>query len=155
MKNKLEVLKKIAYEFNKDHIRWALGASALLFLKGIVEEFHDIDIMIDDYDADKAIYILDKLGRHIDSPTNNNFGTKHFLEYIIDDVEIDCMGGFSIIKENIEYDCSLKQEHIIEYYNLDNIDIPLYSLNEWRKFYDLMGRENKVKIIDDYFKKSI
>lgn len=32
---KIELLKKIAHRFNEAHVVWALGASMMLYLKGI------------------------------------------------------------------------------------------------------------------------
>lgn len=152
MTNKLKVLKRIADKFNENNITWAMAASVLLFFNGIVDEFHDLDIMIDDEDASKAKEIMDSLGTYIPSPENCHYKTKHFLEYVVDDVEVDVMGGFIIVKDDVDYDCSLKTENIEGYFDLDGTKIPLYSVSEWRRFYDLMGRTKKVEIIDNYYK---
>ena len=53
VKEKLELLEKIAYHFNKENVEWALGASMLLYFKGITTEFHDIDLMVSNDDAKK------------------------------------------------------------------------------------------------------
>ena len=59
---KLELLKRIAHRFNEARIEWALGASLMLFLKGIVSEFHDIDLMVSVQDAERAKAILSEMG---------------------------------------------------------------------------------------------
>ena len=151
MKNKLEVLRKIAKELNKENVTWAVGASVLLFFKGIVNEFHDIDIMFDEADAQKVKNILNKLGKHIPSLPNEMFKTKYFYEYIIDNVEIDAMGGFMVVKDGKDYDCSLIKKDITECINYEGVDIPLYSLERWKYFYYLINRTSKVKIIDDFY----
>ena len=151
MKNKLEVLRKIAKELNKENVTWAVGASVLLFFKGIVNEFHDIDIMFDEADAQKVKNILNKLGKHIPSLHNEMFKTKYFYEYIIDNVEIDAMGGFMVVKDGKDYDCSLIKKDITECINYEGVDIPLYSLERWKYFYYLINRTSKVKIIDDFY----
>ena len=48
LQKKMDVLQKIAAEFNKDNLLWAIGASLLLYFKGVAEVFHDIDIMVDE-----------------------------------------------------------------------------------------------------------
>lgn len=53
VKEKLKLLEKIAYHFNKENVEWALGASMLLYIKGITTEFHDIDLMVSTDDAEK------------------------------------------------------------------------------------------------------
>ena len=42
IQKKIELLQKIAHRFNEANIEWALGASMLLYFKGILSEFHDI-----------------------------------------------------------------------------------------------------------------
>lgn len=59
---KINVLKRIAIELNKKNITWALGASMLLYFKGIISEFKDIDIMVIDDDIDQVKKILLELG---------------------------------------------------------------------------------------------
>ena len=151
MKNKLEVLKTIAKKFNDVGIKYAIGASVLLYFKGIVDEFRDLDIMVDMNDVDKVKEILNKLGTLQYSPDNNNFKTKAFLQYVVDDVDIDVIGGFIIVKDGIDYDCTLQKE-IIDYTYLDGVKIALDTIDNWYKYYSLMGRDNKVKMIENYKK---
>ena len=42
---KLRVLAALAAELNESDILWAVGASAMLYFRGIVPEFHDIDLL--------------------------------------------------------------------------------------------------------------
>lgn len=49
---KIELLQKIAHRLNEAHVQWALGASMLLYFKSITSEFHDIDLMVADHDAE-------------------------------------------------------------------------------------------------------
>jgi hypothetical protein len=62
------------------------------------------------------------------------------------------MSCFIIVKDGIDYDYSLKKEDIKDFINIDNELIPLDSLTRWRKFYELMDRPNKVKMIDSLSK---
>ena len=43
IQKKIELLQKIAHRFNEANIEWALGASMLLYFKGIISEFHDAE----------------------------------------------------------------------------------------------------------------
>ena len=58
IQKKIELLQKIAHRFNEANIEWALGASMLLYFKGIISEFHDIDLMISVHDAEQVRTIL-------------------------------------------------------------------------------------------------
>lgn len=45
---KLQVLVQLAELFNEHEIQWAVGGSLLLYFKGLVSDFHDLDLMIDE-----------------------------------------------------------------------------------------------------------
>lgn len=146
--DKLAVLVKIAKEFNTVNITWSLGASMLLFFKGITTEFHDIDIMITNEDVDLAKEILLSLGGEIQPPNlNGKYKTKTFLEFIINGVDVDIMAGFAIVNRDILYDCSLQSNQIVEYLILNGEKIPLQSVQLWCRYYELMERESKVQLI--------
>ena len=62
IQKKIELLQKIAHRFNEANIEWALGASMLLYFKGIISEFHDIDLMVSVHDAEQVRTILSEMG---------------------------------------------------------------------------------------------
>ena len=150
MSNKLELLKKIAGRFNAEGITWALGASMLLYFKGMVSEFNDIDLMVMTEDIDKARKILDSLGRQLPEKDNTGFATRYFLEYDIEGVGVDLMAGFAVVAGGEVHDCALTPDQIVEYADLFGERIPLQSVELWRRYYNLMGRESKVRLIDDF-----
>ena len=51
---KLSILTKIAEKFAKQKISWALGASGMLFIRGVVNDFNDLDLIIAKEDEKKA-----------------------------------------------------------------------------------------------------
>ena len=57
---KLATLAKIARRMNAAGLTWAVGASLMLFLRGRVGDFHDIDIMVAEEQVAQA---KDKIGR--------------------------------------------------------------------------------------------
>lgn len=145
---KIEVLKEIAHRFNEAHVVWALGASMLLFFKGITTEFHDIDLMIADEDVECAYGILSEMGKIQPPNPNPKYRTKTFMEFIINSIDVDVMAGFSIISDGKLFDCSLRKEQIVETMLLGAEIIPLQSPLLWREYYQLMGRTEKVKMIE-------
>lgn len=60
---KIEFLKKIAHRFHAAQIEWALGASMMLYFKGLSPAFHDIDLMVSEQDAERAGAILSEMGK--------------------------------------------------------------------------------------------
>ncbi len=149
IERKLQVLAKIAQRLNTEKITWCVGASLLLYFKGIVDEFNDVDIMVSDSDTDKIEYILNQLGTLQTPNPNEKYKTKRFLEYIVDGVDVDVMSGFIIVNNNREYDCSLLTSQIRDSIIVDGQVIPLQSLGLWKRYYRLMGRESKVKLLAD------
>lgn len=60
------------------------------------------------------------------------------------------MAGFGIIYQDKEYYFPLKKEDIKDFTEVQGIKIPLQSIEEWRIYYKLMERDEKVKMIDAY-----
>lgn len=148
VREKIEVLKKIAHRFNEERIVWALGASMLLYFKGVASEFHDIDLMIALPDADRANAILSELGERQPPVPSTRYRTKVFAEYVIDGIDVDALAGFAVVSEGRLYDCSLREEQITEKMPLGAELIPLQSLTLWREYYRLMGKDEKAALIE-------
>ena len=54
MEEKMQVLAKIARVLNQKKVVWSVGGSMLLYFKGITETVQDIDLMIEEKDAETA-----------------------------------------------------------------------------------------------------
>lgn len=147
--NKLTILTKIAHRLNAANITWAVGGSMLLYFKGIVSEFRDIDIMVKDEDAQAAKTILLSMGTLEPQKSSAKYKTKAFYEFTVDGVDIDVMAGFVIVKDSVDYDCSLNENEIAEHIILGNEKIPLHSVAVWRRYYELMEKPEKVRMIDE------
>ena len=129
IRKKIELLQKIAHRFNEANIEWALGASMLLYFKGIISEMGELHAPA--------------------SASDPMYRTKVFMEFTIDSVDIDVMAGFSIVSEGKVYDCSLDKEQIVERMTLGTEIVPLQSLRLWCKYYRLMGRNKKADMIEN------
>lgn len=149
MEHKLTVLQRIAEEFEVHHVTWTIGASALLYFKNITSTFNDLDILIKTEDIDITKDILLSMGTLKPSDPNLQYHTKYFLEFVVDDVEVDLMAGFAIVHEGVCHDCSLEEDQIIEYAELNGHKIPLQSVELWKQYYYWMGRDAKVKMIEE------
>lgn len=145
---KLTLLSQIAKELNNRNVTWAIGASMLLYFKGITSEFHDIDIMVSEEEFNIAKEVLLSFGKMQPPNPNDKYGTRYFGEFIVDGVDIDVIAGFVIIDKDKEYCFPLKRETIKDFTEVNGIRIPLQALEEWHTYYQLMGRTEKVKMIE-------
>ena len=91
---KIQLLLKIAHRLNEAGVEWALGASMMLYFKDITSDFHDIDLMVVDRDAECVRTILSEMGESCSSDfiPNLMYRTKTFMEFRIDSVEVDVNG---------------------------------------------------------------
>lgn len=154
LNEKIKLLKEIAQRFNTAYITWALGASMLLYFKGITSTFNDIDLMISNDDAESVRKILSEMGELQPPNPNPKYKTKVFMEFVINSVDVDVMAGFSILNDGKIYDCSLDKDQIVEWFTLGNTKIPLQSPLLWCEYYKLMGRKEKVDMIERVLSKS-
>ena len=147
---KIELLQKIAHQLNEAHVQWALGASMLLYFKGITSAFHDIDLMVADHDAECVRTILSVMGELCPPAPMPKpmYRTKAFMEFLIDSIEVDVMAGFAIVHEGTVYDSSLRGDQIVEKMLLGTEVIPLQSPRLWCKYYRLMERPQKADMIE-------
>lgn len=148
--DKLALLSQIAREFNHENLTWAVGASILLYFKGISSAFHDIDIMVAEEDVDAAKAILSSLAELQPATPNTSFKTKYFLEFSAQDIELDVIAGFVIAHGDTEYYFPLEKGDIKDATEIGGVRIPLHSLSAWRTYYKLMGRNEKARLIDEW-----
>ena len=121
---KIELLKKIALQFEKAHITWA------------------------DADAQTAQSILCSMGLMQPQTPNPKFRSKAFMEFVIDSVDVDVIAGFAIVSGDSVVDCSLQKEQIAERMPLGEACIPLQSPALWCRYYRLMDRNEKAQMIE-------
>lgn len=149
MEEKMQVLAKIARVLNQKKVVWSVGGSMLLYFKGITETVQDIDLMIEEKDAETAKKALCAMGSLKPTNPNAQYKTRCFLEFVIDGIDVDFMAGFVIVNDGKEYDCSLKKENIKGAVTVQGETVWMYSIRKWRRYYELMKREEKVKMIDE------
>ena len=75
----IDLQKEIAHRFNNSDITWALGASMLLYFKGITSTFHDIDLMISNENVETVREILSEMGELQPPNPNPKYKTKTFM----------------------------------------------------------------------------
>jgi hypothetical protein len=80
---KLRVLDHIVEQFQKSSISYQIGGSCMLYLRGWVSTFDDLDILIDERDYERVETVMNRLGKRVIVPPNPLYETRHFLNYRI------------------------------------------------------------------------
>lgn len=147
----LDVLSYIGEKLNEENILWGVGASILLNHYGLVESPNDIDILVHTKDIEKLDSVLKSLGEKKLEEKVSTYATEFFYEYIVKGIDVDVMAGFIIKHNEGEYKYTFDNESITEMKNINGINIPMTSLEDWYVNYQLIpNREQKVKLIEKY-----
>lgn len=151
----MDTLSCIAKELNEEKVLWAVGASVVLNHYGLVDKSNDIDILVDIKDINKVDAILKNLGERKIKEENNDYSTEYFYEYVIDGIDVDVMARFIIKYDGGEYEYTFDEKSIADMKVINDINVPLTSLEDWYVLYQVMqGREYKVNIIEKYLSKN-
>lgn len=134
----LEVLKNRLQNAN---INFALGGSGLMFVHGLSDHANDWDITTDA--TWEQIEPIVKDLNYTLIPPQGMFATRYLCKIELDGAVVDLMGDFSITTESETY---LVPTKISGSWN----GFPLGSLPAWGKAYDLMGRKEKARRVQDY-----
>ncbi len=145
----------LANALNNDGICWGIGGSLLLNKYGLVDQVNDIDIIVSQSDIDRAVNILDRIAMRIPAPIKEEYGTKYFYHYLLNEIDIDVMSRFIIKHDSGSYEFPFDEGSITCITKIENIELPYMSLEEWLIAYMLMPhREQKVSSIWNYLKKN-
>ena len=149
LEDKLSVLARLAAAFRREGISWAVGASMMLYFRGVVADFHDIDLMVAEEGALRARAALERLGTRLPPKPNEGYCSAHFYEFLVDGVEVDLISGFAVVHRGVVYPCPMTADTVDGSVSLSGETVPLQSLESWRRYYELMGREEKLALIDE------
>ncbi len=149
MTNKLSVLCQISAVLNNIGAQWALGGSAMLYLRGMVDDFHDIDIMVSSISVGSVASHFDSIAARLVTVPNDNFSSQNFLQYDMGGIGIDIICDFGIVSNGVVHTYNWCDNDIDSTAILQGVSVPLHSLAVWRQFYLLMGRLAKVELIDN------
>ncbi len=152
--NKLmsDTLSYIGDILNKEKISWIVGGSIVLNYYGLTEIVNDIDLIVDIKDFEKVKSILSSIGDFKELPKKGIYKTEGYIKCKINRVDIDIMSNFKIKHERGVFEYILDQNSISKVIEINNVEIPLGSLEDWYEIYKLIpGREEKVQLLKEYF----
>ena len=156
-----EVFFKIITNFSKSGIVWGIACSMNLFLRGIVDEFHDLDLIVDGEDIHKVKKIMDKLGARIIGTGGNGYcESEHYYHYQLGRVDIDVISGFKVRTFGTEFIYRIRSKEVdyTTLYEEKKVHIPMIPLEALYILYSMMEgwqprRRYKRILIQEYLKK--
>lgn len=132
---------KAILAFNKAEIRYAVACSFNLFLRGMVDEFHDFDIIVDLADVPKIQEVMESLGAELVLTGGNGFcESEAFMRYHLGRADFDIISGFKVITFGTQYLYRYNETEVenIKIYEDEPISVPLITLEALYILYGMM-----------------
>jgi len=158
-----EVLLLIIKSFEEENISWGMGCSMNLFLRGIVDEFHDFDLIVDANCIDKISKVMVSLGAVLVATGGNGFCESDvYLHYQLGRVDVDIIAGFRVKTFETEFLYQYNSKEIDEciIYEENRICIPLIPAEALYLLYSMMEgwqakRRYKRILLQEYLKEQM
>lgn len=154
-----EVFLMLIKHFGEKKVDWAVGCSMNLFLRGIVDEFHDLDIIADIDSIPTIKSIMEELGAVLKDTGGNGFcESDMYLHYQLGRVDVDIISGFRVMTFGTSYYYPFNKVEVDTLrMEIVGIEVPLISLEAMYILYYMMEgwqrkRQFKRKLIEEYFR---
>lgn len=150
-----EALFTLCEMFQENNIRWGLACSANLFLRGIVDDFHDLDFIVEKDDCPRVRELMEGKGAILKETGGNGFcESDTYMHYQLGRVDVDIISGFKIVTFGTYYKYSFNPEEI-EFVNIGKIKLSFISMEALYILYAMMEgwqarRRYKRILIEEY-----
>ncbi len=147
------VLLKIADILIENEIRWGLGASSMLYFYGLVERARDIDLIVHEDDAQRAMNLLRPHALNIKTDDGKGkYATKYFYEMQIDGQDVDFIGGYKILRKGWVYSFPVLGRATLRSIAFEGRALPVTRIEDWYAAYLVMGDpKGRTATIEAYF----
>lgn len=136
---------------NQRQIRYGLGGSWMLKEHGIPIEPKDIDLFIHMSDLNKCLDLIEPYQLEKANNPDSLFKSEYFTTLQFESMSIDIIGGFAYLHDQGLYKALFDELSIVSEFIVDDICIPLMSLEEWYVIYCVMGRSKQCKLIEHHW----
>ena len=137
----------LSKKLNDSNITWGVGGSTLLEYYGLYTHPDDLDVWIHPKDIKKAKSIFRNY-KHI--KTNIYLPDKYHFKIKFYDIEVDFVACFIVKPNQHEFSFFISPNNL-KYIKMNDLRIPITFLEDWYIIYKLLKREDKAKVIEDYF----
>lgn len=142
-------------ELRKADVRWGLACSTNLFVRGIVDEFHDLDLIVDIKSIPKVEKIMKEQGAILKETGGNGYCESDiYMHFQFGRVDVDVISGFRVITFGTHFEYYFNPEEL-QFIELEDKNIPLISMEALYLLYSMMEgwqarRRFKRVLIEEY-----
>ena len=145
------IVKIIAQCFTSEGIVFGLGGSGVLVAYDILEDMSDIDIVVALEDIEKAKKVMDILGVLKESGNNCFVKNEYNYVYEMNGFKVELMSNMHLKHIEGLYAVPFNKNRMTYRMSIDDIMIPVMSLEDWYVYYQLIERQDRVNQIEEYF----
>ncbi|MFC4683492.1 hypothetical protein [Exiguobacterium sp. s149] len=116
------------------------GGSTLLKHHGLIEATNDMDVFVEPDQFERLDQVLSRVGEKVETQPHADYMTTYFSEYVFEGGDIDVMASFRM-------KCT---DGIYTHPYIEPIGSWM-RLEEWVVLYTVIGREDKLNRLADYF----
>ena len=145
----LSVLKKLSKQLNENNITWGIGGSCLLMLYDLYKEPNDLDLWVKPSDMLK---VRELFGAYEEIRTDIPLPEELHFKILFCGVEVDFVACFITKPNQYEFKFRICPENI-RAIKIGDIQVPCTYLEDWFIIYCLLRKDDKAKIIQEYFSK--
>lgn len=156
-----ELLHRIVEKFDNSGLQWCVGCSFSLFLRGIVDDFHDFDILVANKDIEKAKNIMREITKAEPIATGGNgfCNSDDYSHWQFNNCDIDLIAGFRVETFGSSLYVPVRP-NIFEIMDIEFLPckIPVINVEPLYLLYAMMEgwqpkRKYKRELIEEYFSK--
>lgn len=142
-------------ELRKADVRWGLACSTNLFIRGIVDEFHDLDLIVDIKSIPKVEKIMKEQGAILKETGGNGYCESDiYMHFQFGRVDVDVISGFRVVTFGTHFEYYFNPEEL-QFIELEDKNIPLISMEALYLLYSMMEgwqarRRFKRVLIEEY-----
>lgn len=142
-------------ELRKADVRWGLACSTNLFIRGIVDEFHDLDLIVDIKSIPKVEEIMKEQGAILKETGGNGYCESDiYMHFQFGRVDVDVISGFRVVTFGTHFEYYFNPEEL-QFIELEDKNIPLISMEALYLLYSMMEgwqarRRFKRVLIEEY-----
>ncbi len=147
MKN---IIKRLAKEFNKKEVVWAIGGSYLLKRYGIDSKSDVLDIVISEDSIVSVSEIMNTIAVKQEGIESKNYQSDYYEVYLFDGQLVNIVSNLkSNFEELFAYEFSKKDINVSEVYEGESI---FYCyLMDWYLIYSEIDLRDELSLVEEYY----